>query len=196
LFALLHHLKAEKVSIIGLSLGGRIAVDFALAHPDMVDSMVLADPGLSGWHWSADENKRGEAIFKAARDGSLQKSAEMWLADPYMAPAMEKPATSKRIRQLVMDNAYDEFSNPFLNRENDLKSIDHLAEIRKPTLILIGDRDVPEIQKIVDTLAGKIEGSRREVIKGSGHITNMEQPKEFDRLVLSFLNQVYQQSGQ
>ena len=195
LFALLGFLKIKSVSIVGLSLGGRIAVDFALAHPTMVDSIVLADPGLSGWKWSEDEERRGEAIFKAARDDSIQKSAEMWLADPYMAPAMKKQAIRKRIRQLVMDNAPDEFANPFLNRDLDLKSIDHLSEVHAPSLILIGDQDVPDIKKIVDTLAAGIKGSRKEVITDSGHITNMEQPEQFDRLVLAFLSGVYGQRG-
>jgi 3-oxoadipate enol-lactonase len=187
LYELLRYLKIEKASIVGLSLGGRIAVDFTLKHTEMVDSIVLADPGLSGWKWSDDENHRGEVIFKAARDVGFQKSSELWLADPYMAPAMRKPAVSERIRRLVRANAYDEFANPFLDRDLDLSSIDHLGEIHAPTLILIGDQDVPDIQKIVDKLTAGIKGSRRELIKDSGHITNMEQPEQFDRLVLGFL---------
>ncbi|HYL98113.1 MAG TPA: alpha/beta fold hydrolase [Blastocatellia bacterium] len=191
LLGLLNHLKVNRVSIVGLSLGGRIALDFVLAHPDRVESLVLADPGLSGWNWSADQSTLGEARFRAARDEGTKKSAEMWLADPYMVPAMEKPAISKRIREIVMANASGELANPFLNRDLDLRSIDHLAEIHAPSLILIGDRDVPDIQKIVDTLAAGIKGSRKEVIKDSGHITNMEQPEQFDRFVLEFIDRLH-----
>ncbi|MGH9830843.1 MAG: alpha/beta fold hydrolase [Blastocatellia bacterium] len=88
------------------------------------------------------------------------------------------------------NNAYNEFSNPFLNRD-DLKAADHLTEIHVPALILIGDRDVPEIKRIAEALSPGIKGSRQEVIKDSGHITNMEQPAQFDRFTLSFLGGIY-----
>src|SRR5256886_12624717 len=56
LYALLQHLAVGRVSLVGVSLGGRIAIDFALNHPDMVDKLVLAGPGLSGWRdWSAED---------------------------------------------------------------------------------------------------------------------------------------------
>jgi len=94
---------------------------------------------------------------------------------------------SQRIRQLVMDIASDVLANESLNRDFELNSIDHLRAIRCPTLVLIGDQDVPDIRGIVDRLAAGIPGARREVIKDSGHIVHMAQPAQFDRVVLDFL---------
>src|SRR5256885_9246878 len=56
LSVLLKHLAVHRASLVGLSLGGRIAIDFALDHPKMVDKLVLAGPGLSGWKdWSTED---------------------------------------------------------------------------------------------------------------------------------------------
>jgi pimeloyl-ACP methyl ester carboxylesterase len=83
-----------------LSLGGRILIDFALEHPDMVESLAAIGPGLSGFPWAHDDDKRYDAIWRAAQEGQIEKVADLWLASGYMAPAMEQPALAKRLRQL------------------------------------------------------------------------------------------------
>jgi pimeloyl-ACP methyl ester carboxylesterase len=184
LFELLRLLGADKVSIIGLSLGGRIAIDFAIKHPQMVESLVLAGPGLSGFKFS---DQSGWSIVEAARDEGLTKAAEMWLKHPYMAPAMENPAIRQKIRQLAIENGHVWLENPIFEREMKPPAIERLSQIRVPTLIVVGDRDVEDIQKIVDTLKGGISGSEKLVIRGAGHIVNMEKPEQFNQVVLEFL---------
>jgi len=184
LYDLLKSLRVDKASIVGLSLGGRIAVDFALKHPEVVDSLVLVGPGLSGYRFS---DRSGWAIVEAARDEGPAKAAEMWLQNPYMIPAMENPAISQRLRQLAIENAHVWLENPIFERELKPPAIERLSHIRTPTLIVVGDRDVQDIQKIVEALQAGISGSEKQVIRGAGHIVNMEKPEEFNRVVLSFL---------
>lgn len=184
LYDLLKSLRVKKASIVGLSLGGRIAVDFALRHPEMVDSLVLAGSGLSGYSFS---DRSGWTIIKAARDKGLAAATEMWLKHPYMAPAMGIPAIRQRIRQLAQENAHAWLENPIFERELEPPAIDRLSQIRVPTLIVVGDRDVQDIHKIAEKLKADISGSEMHIIRGAGHIVNMEKPEEFNQIVLGFL---------
>ena len=65
-----------------------------------------------------------------------------------------------------------------------------LGEIDAPTLVLVGEEDVPDIQAIADKLAREIPGARFEKIANTAHVPSMERPDEFDRLVLGFLEEV------
>ncbi|HCO94454.1 MAG TPA: hypothetical protein DIU00_10970 [Phycisphaerales bacterium] len=67
-------------------------------------------------------------------------------------------------------------------------SIQRLSEIKVPTLVVVGDHDVTDILGVADILISKITGAKKVVIHRAGHHVNMENPKEFDRSVTDFLN--------
>jgi pimeloyl-ACP methyl ester carboxylesterase len=188
LASLLRFLRIPRAHLVGLSLGGRISVDFALEHPDMVESLVLVGPGLSGFEWSRDQ-KQYEEMFRAAQASDVGKVAELWLKSPYMAPAMENPALAARVRELAIDNFRNFLGNPVLARAIDPPAIKRLDKIQAPTLIMVGARDVPDIHKIVALLTAGIPHARQAVVQGAGHMVNMEKPEEFNRLVLDFLKE-------
>jgi pimeloyl-ACP methyl ester carboxylesterase len=186
--SLLRFLHIKKAHLVGLSLGGRIILDFALEHPDMVESLVPIGPGLSGFQWSKDE-KRYDDMLKAAQAGQIDKVTDLWLTSGYLAPAMEKPALAARLRQLTLDNYRNWLANPLLARSIDPPAIKRLEQIKAPTLLMVGSRDVPDIQEIVKTLKTGIPHAKEVVIDGAGHMVNMEKPEEFNRRVLDFLKE-------
>jgi pimeloyl-ACP methyl ester carboxylesterase len=63
------------------------------------------------------------------------------------------------------------------------------ADVRAPTLILLGDLDLPDLVEIADAYEREIPGARRVVMHGAAHVPSLEQPEEFDRLVLDFLRE-------
>jgi pimeloyl-ACP methyl ester carboxylesterase len=67
---------------------------------------------------------------------------------------------------------------------------ERLGEIAAPTLVLAGEEDVPDIQVIADRLADTIPGARRARIPAAAHVPSLERPREFDELVLPFLEAV------
>jgi pimeloyl-ACP methyl ester carboxylesterase len=184
---LLDFLGVRKAHLVGLSLGGRIAIDFTLEHPDRVASLTAVAPGLGGFSWSDDENKRQLAIFRAHQNQGEVRAVELWLKDPYMAPAMENPAIAGRVRQLAMENTRCWLMNPVLERDIDPPAIGRLGAIKVPTLLIVGDRDVPDIRAIVKILGEKVPHARTVVIPGAGHMVNMEKPQAFNAAVLEFL---------
>ena len=185
LAALLDDLKIPKAHLVGLSLGGRIAIDFAVVHLERVASLVAVAPGLSGF--PSDDDDAWIALWREAQEKGGEAAAEMWLKDPFMVPAMEHPELAPRLRQLAVDNARTWLSNPLLEKRLDPPAAKRLAEIRVPVLVVIGDRDVPHMQKVADRLAAEVKGAKKVIIPGAGHISNMEKPEEFNKAVLPFL---------
>jgi pimeloyl-ACP methyl ester carboxylesterase len=188
LYGLLRYLRVERASLVGLSLGGRIAIDFALEHPAMVQALVLAGPGLSGWSWSSGDSAWFARIDSAAAARDSVRAAELWLKTSYMVPAMENPELAPQLHQLAIGNAHF-WLEPYSERELKPPAIGRLGELRAPTLLILGSRDVPDIHRIVDTLARSLPSAKRVLFPGSGHMVNLEQPERFNRVVLQFLQE-------
>jgi pimeloyl-ACP methyl ester carboxylesterase len=194
LAALLDYLKARKAHLVGLSLGGRIAVDFAVAHPKRVSSLTLVGPGLAGYEPpNAEETDlRMWNLLKAARDDGPEAVTEAWLKDPFMAPAMEQAGLASRLRRLTRENAHCWLRNPVLQRSPRPLAAKRLDQIKVPTLLVLGDRDLPQIKATIETLEKGINGSKKVVIKGAGHMVSMERPDEFNKVLLAFLTKLKQ----
>ncbi|MEZ0469437.1 alpha/beta fold hydrolase [Luteimonas salinilitoris] len=184
---LMDRLEIEQASLVGLSLGGRIALDFALEHPERVRRMVLAGPGLTGFEQPRDPALA--AAIAAARAGEPEQAAKLSLAMPYLAPAMEQAQLAGRVRRLVMENAHAWAMPRPPERLPDPPTIERLAEIHTPTLILLGERDTPGIHAIVARLEHELANAERVTLPGVGHLPSMEAPTEFNRLVLDFFAQ-------
>ena len=186
LAALMDFLGVKRASLVGLSLGGRIAIDFALTHPDRVDKLVLMGPGLTGFPF----NQKDEAVLAMlarAKSGDAQGAMDLWLQHPMMAPAMARPALAARIRPIAMDNARIWTSLAVGERVPNPPAIKRLGEIGVPTLVIVGERDVPDIHQIVKLIGAGVRGARTEVVPGAAHMPNMEDAALVNRLLGEFL---------
>jgi 3-oxoadipate enol-lactonase len=185
--ALLDHLGITRASLVGLSLGGRIAIDFALAYPDRVDKLVLMGPGLTGYEFKIEDDQHMKRAIDRAAAGDAQGAMDLWLEHPMMKPAMSNPRLAERIRRIANDNLAIWERLSVVERVSNPPAIQRLSEIRKPTLLIVGEKDVPDIQAVVKLLQTGIAGSRTEVIPGAGHMTNMEAPDRVNQLLKAFL---------
>jgi pimeloyl-ACP methyl ester carboxylesterase len=155
----------------------------------MVDALVLVCPGLGGFRFEDKANKF-DAIIESAQDGNYERATELWLANPYMSLAMENPVLREKLRLLARDNLRAWLKiNPLLIRRSRPPVVERLREIRAPTLVVGGERDVSDIHKIVAKLVAEIPGARKEMLPDAGHLVPMEKPEEFNRLVLEFIQQ-------
>ena len=187
---LLRFLTVDKACLIGLSMGGKIAIDFALQYPEMTSTLIPVAADLGGFVWSSEEIMQGyQKIVETARDEDESKAVEMWLKFPLFAPAMENPAIRDKVREIVEENSHVFLLNPLIRRQIKPPAVERLSEIRVPALIILGDRDVSDITAIADILEKNIAGSKKIVISGAGHLVNMEKPEEFNRIVLDFLSE-------
>lgn len=184
--ALMDHLNVKTASLVGLSLGGRIAIDFALTYPDRVDRLVLMGPGLTGYAFNPNDETM-KPILAKAREGDAAGAMDLWLQHPMMAPAMSRPKVAARIREIAKDNLQVWRRLPVGEQVPTPPAIKRLGDVTAPTLIIVGQRDVPDIQAIAKLLQRDVKGARTEMIPGAAHMPNMEDPERVNRLLLSFL---------
>ena len=187
LFQLLTHLKIKKAHLIGLSMGGRIAIDFTLTHPDMVASLTAVAPGLSGFPFAPEDTVELMKIVYSIQNDDGTPAGEAWLRSAYNTAAMENPAIAAKLRPIAIENSKVWLINFFFARPPFPLAVQRLGEIRVPTLVVRGDRDVPTITKVVETLEKNIPGAKKVIISGAGHMVNIEKPAEFNKAVLEFL---------
>jgi pimeloyl-ACP methyl ester carboxylesterase len=128
-------------------------------------------------------------VFSIEKDDGTP-AGEMWLQSAYVEPAMANPDVAKKLRPMAIENSASWLVNPLFALSIVPPAIGRLSEIKAPTLLIAGDRDVPTTRKIVDLLNEEISDSRKIVIAGAGHIVNVEKPDEFNGIVLDFLHNV------
>jgi pimeloyl-ACP methyl ester carboxylesterase len=190
LYTLLQFLQVEKAYLLGLSLGGRIAVDFALQHPEMVSALISAAPGLSGYGDDRQMIQALQSLAQLAREEGLERAVQVALDNPFL------PATvpgQQKIRQILLENGhlfYLGFPTVSLMQSPNPPALNRLDEIQVPTLIIVGDRDHQEILAIASRLQEGIPQSRKILIPGAGHFINLEKPVEFNQTVLDFLTEL------
>jgi pimeloyl-ACP methyl ester carboxylesterase len=186
---LLTRLGIERAAVMGLSMGGIVAIDFAIAHPDRVTALIPVAPGLSGYTFPdpaiADFGRELNAAF-GTRDytRAVEIFQRAWTDGPRRAPEEVDPRVREQVRRMVMDGfPPSRDGQPRL----DPPAIGRLAEIDAPTLAIVGDVDMLDILTIVDLIEEQVPGARKVVIPGAAHMVNMEAPEEINRLVRDFL---------
>jgi pimeloyl-ACP methyl ester carboxylesterase len=187
LLGLLDALEVERAHLVVLSRGGAIATHFAREHPDHVDRLVLVDAMLGGYEWPSSHQEVFQELPRLARDQGREAVLRYWLRDPLFAPALGRPDVGPRLRRIIEDYSCWIWLNDDPERWPDPPAIEWLHEIAAPTLIVIGEYDLPETHAIADILLRDIPDARTVALAGVGHMSNMEAPEEFNRVVLGFL---------
>ena len=188
LVALLDHLGISRPLIVGPSMGGKVALDLTLAHPDKVGGLLLIAPGYSGMDY--DHVPGGKATFE--RDERLSKAAaDAWGggdlvgATEHLRQLWASALTGSELelfRTMVRDNAAEVFgerSGQYETREG-APAATRLGEVRVPTRILVGDQDNPAMPHCANFLARGIRGASVELVPGADHLLNLSRPKAFD----------------
>jgi pimeloyl-ACP methyl ester carboxylesterase len=185
--ALLDRLNLTRVALVGLSLGGGAAINFTVLHPERVRALVVVDPSLGGFRWSAEFTAAQASVRNAARTAGVDAARDEWLSFPMFAAAMRNPAVAPRLRAIVHGYSGHHWLNVDRGRPFTPPAIERLAEILAPTLVIVGELDIPDFRAIADTLERSIPGAQKVVLPGAGHMTNMEAPVSFNDVVLDFL---------
>jgi 3-oxoadipate enol-lactonase len=187
LCALLTHLSIDRAHVVGLSMGGGVAIDFALVHPEIVRSLVLVDTFVHGFKFQENAAQMN-AASAAAKTGGVAAGRAAWLANPLFAPARRSPEVDGRLRTMVEDYSGWHWLNDSPQAPLNPPAWERISEIALRTLVVGGELDLVDFRVIADRLASEVPTATRKVIAGVGHMANMEAPEQFHDILATFLS--------
>jgi pimeloyl-ACP methyl ester carboxylesterase len=180
-------LNIEKAIIFGMSSGGRLAIDFTLQYPEKVSGLVLVGAVVGGFGYTSHMNTRGGNFNPQSLNSDPEKIIKYFIMDDpyeiYSGNIKAKEKVMKLLPYLVRDNRVP-------TRPPDRVAVKFLSEIKVPTLILVGEYDIPDVHAHAGVINAGIPNSKREIIPKSGHLIPIEQPVLFNESVMNFLSKL------
>ncbi|MFN7966533.1 MAG: alpha/beta hydrolase [Acidobacteriota bacterium] len=186
LLSLVNTLNVDRAELVGLSVGGQIAIEFALAHPERVEKLVLVSSSVTGMPSNDDPALR--PIWVNARQGNVDAAIDLWMQHPLFKADVADPLYDSMMRTMLRDNLAT-WSDGATYRDQQWGSppaYGRLAEIHVPTLIIRGDHDVGDIVAVAEAMSHQIPGARLITFPASAHHLNVQHPADFNRAVASF----------
>ncbi len=180
----LHFLGLKKALLLGLSLGGRILIRFALKFPREVRALVLADAQSET---PPEAAQRFRSLAEVARKEGMATAGEVFFSWPAFEPlARRNPALFEKIKDRFLASSAIGFANSCLAIAGMSSMTGQLEEIKAPTLALAGEQDEAYLPYL-ELYARTIPKCLKKTIPGAGHLSSLENPRTFNETVLSFL---------
>lgn len=191
--AVLDAVQSDRATLVGCSQGGRIALDFTLAHPERVAGLVLVAPSIGGAPAPETFPPSVEALLEeleaAEASGDLGRlnrmEARVWL-DGVLG---KEGRVSGEVRELFLDmNGIALRASEVGEEEPVPPAWPRLGQITAPTWVLCGDLDFPHVQERCARLGEVLPGARSSVLAGTAHLPSLEQPDAFNGWLLQVLS--------
>jgi 3-oxoadipate enol-lactonase len=188
--ALLDHLHIDRAHVVGCSMGGTLAIDLALEHPQRVERLVLVAAGVSGSNLGEADAALFTEIEEADKAGDMdavnRAEVRLWVD----GPRRREGSASATVRALVLDMNGRSLHTDWSSAESEpiaRPAIGRLNEIAAPTLVIVGDQDLPHCLANADLITSRVPEARKVIITNAAHLPSLERPEEFNRVVLDFL---------
>lgn len=191
--SLFSQLNIDKACLVGLSSGGRLAIDFTLEYPEKVTALILSGAVVRGLPYTEHFYARGGHLpdtLKTIDESRLYDVTD----DPYEIYCENKSAKEKAI-QLV--NSFPTKGGHNLHRspQTVAPAYSRLNEITVPTLIMVGEFDMPDVHAHAGAINAGIANSKRIVVYRAGHLLPLEQPAAFNSEAEKFLSENIDEEG-
>jgi pimeloyl-ACP methyl ester carboxylesterase len=191
---LLQALEIPQAHISGLSLGSTVAQELALRHPRRVRSLQLHGTWARSDAWFRRMIDTLEQPIRESDDRvAFIRCALMWILSPHFLE--EQPAQVREMEEAYVGGEYPPTREGLLGHFHADKThdtLERLDQLRVPTLITCGQRDVQVPQRYGRQVADRIPGAAWHLFQGprASHLTCMEMPEEFNRVGMEFLARV------
>lgn len=172
----------ERATLLGHSLGAQIVVDFALAHPERTERLVLVAPNpLSGYR--ATTMPAGmEPMVQALRAGDVAGAAAALAAMPAMR-LVAAPDRQPLVTRMFGDNAGLFRVDPTRLAPARPPATEQLERLAVPVLVLVGDSDLTEASRVADLLAARVKDVRVVTLERCSHLAPMDCPDQVLRVI-------------
>ena len=189
LLALLDDRSWTKIHLVGHSMGGMVAQEFALDHQDRLHSLTLSATSPAFGRPDGDFQKK----FIDARLAPLAAGGTMADLARELVETMMSDEADPNGRQLAYDCMANVPENTYRAAVECIVSFEqraNLPNIRVPTLVLAGETDTNAPAPMMEKMAAKIPGARFVCLPELGHLANLEDPLAFDAALSAFLESV------
>jgi len=190
LVGLLDHIGVDRAHVVGCSMGGTVAIDLALEHPARVARLVLVGSGVSGSNLGQADSALFADVEAADKAGDMdavnRAEVRLWVD----GPRRREGSAPAAVRDLVLDMNGRSLNSDWASAAHqslDPPAIGRLEEISAPTLVIVGDEDLPHSAANAQVIASRIPGARTVVINDAAHLPSLERPDEFNRVLRNFL---------
>jgi 3-oxoadipate enol-lactonase len=184
----------ERTALVGCSMGGSTAIDFALEYPSRVSALVLASSGMNAFDDRLTPEEEAELelldapVAEAMEAGDIERAERARLR--IWAPLGMEDEAGRRISEIAFDNIHEMTMDETGRRDISPPAIERLEQIEAPTLVLPADNDPLVFRRLSAILAERIPDARLVQIPETDHVVNMRRAAEFNRVVLGFLGEV------
>jgi pimeloyl-ACP methyl ester carboxylesterase len=173
--------------LVGASLGGAVALDFTLENPEMVTRLVLVDSTVNGYPYTGVMRLWNKEAWKLANSSGVESARLLWKQHPLFAPMAEHQTTWEMFCRMLDDYPGWHWNHRDPATKLDPPSLERLNEIFIPSLVIVGERDLPDFQEMADYLAAGLQNARKVILPEVGHLPNLEAAEAFNNIVLDFL---------
>ncbi|MFC1548111.1 alpha/beta fold hydrolase [Candidatus Neomarinimicrobiota bacterium] len=185
--AVFRALAVKQAMLMGMSAGGRLAVDYTLAYPGKVTSLVLVGPVVSGMNFTNHFINRGGRLTPDITADRAAWRNYYIQDDPYtITPGHDE---ARELAQKLLDANPHNFAavNNQLARRPEQPALGRLSEIAVPTLIVVGENDIADVHAHTGVLEANIPGAQRVIIRDAAHLIPLDQPEPFLAAVRDFM---------
>lgn len=184
---------------VGCSMGGGLAVDFALRHPGRVIGLALIGTSITGAPWSATEEERAiemveeDAWERGDLDFMNKVQAHEWLD----GPRAQSGRVGGEAQKLFLDMNAKALAKPALTQiEQEPDAWSRVEQVTAPTMLIVGDEDFTALIERHEHLSETMPNSFAAVLEGAAHIPSIEQPEMINRMLEEFLDALAGDEGE
>lgn len=192
---LLNHLAIDSASLLGMSQGGRVALRYTITRPERVRALILQCSPLDGYVPSKIYEKDQIPLNQysdIAKQGRIDTVRDKWMNHPLMLIPASRKSVKNYVREIVNRYTGEDLAGNIMElMAFPINIAEKLQQITVPTLIIRGDEETPLAIDIANKINEGIQGSKKVVIKGNGHLINLIEPEKYNRTIIDFLQTVH-----
>lgn len=196
LSGLLKTLEIERTAVLGYSMGGRIALEFALKYPEMISGLVIANIGVAGKELKMSEQeaelmgKHIRMMTRLCETGDIEAIAEELVARSLSREFQARwPDACRHYKELKLQNDPKHYPSVMQAMLKTMESPPDFSLVQCPVLLIAGENDPYMNLEVVKAMEKDMPRAVLKILP-AGHAAAIEMPEMFNEVVLDFMNRL------